>query len=361
MLNSTKYKILICPLNWGLGHATRCIPIIGELVKQGHTVIIGADERPLALLKSEFPNLQFICFPGKIIKYSGNKFMVIKMFFSMPSIFYGIFKEHQLLKKIVKEENIDIIISDNRYGLWNKSIQSIFITHQIGIKTPCLLNFLKPLLLSINKFFIYKYDKLWIPDYEDEPNITGSLSHGYKLNIPHSFIGILSRFKKSEYREEKKSFMILAIISGPEPQRTLFEKKLISNLQNYSEKSIILQGKTEIEATTKMGNTTLISHLPTANLQSLINKANIIICRSGYTSIMELASLNKKAIFVPTPGQTEQKYLAKKLKEKGLYYSMEQDDFNIKIALKEQILYTGIDMKNNSNLLLSHIRKLSLK
>jgi UDP-N-acetylglucosamine transferase subunit ALG13 len=315
----------------------------------------------LALLKSEFPNLQFIRFPGKIIKYPGNRFMTVKMFLSLPSILLGIIKEHQLLKKIIADNNIDIVISDNRYGLWNKSIRSIFITHQIGIKLPGLLCWLKPLLLSVNKFFIHKYDQLWIPDYEDEPNITGSLSHGYKLKIPHNFIGILSRFKKIKDSEKKVNTKILAIISGPEPQRTLFEKKLISNLQDYSEESIILQGKTEIEATTKIGNTTLISHLPTIKLQSLISGADIIICRSGYTSIMELASLNKKAIFVPTPGQTEQEYLAKKLKEKRLYYSMGQGDFDIKIALKEQTSYTGIDMKNNSDLLSYHISKLSLK
>src|ERR1019366_5512486 len=179
-------RILICLLNWGLGHATRCIPIIRLLRKKNAEIIIAADGRSLELLKQEFPDLEFIRLQGYDINYPTGDSMILKMFFSIPKIVNGIYKEHQILKKIIKEKKIDIVISDNRFGLWNKKIKSIFITHQLMIKTL----FAEKLLHRINLYFIKKYDECWVPDVECASNLSGDLSHKYSLIKNTFFVGV---------------------------------------------------------------------------------------------------------------------------------------------------------------------------
>ncbi len=359
MSGSTIKTVFICPLNWGIGHATRCIPIIRELIRQGHKVIVGADERPMAFLKSEFSNLQFICFPGKIIRYPKKRSMALKMFFSTPSILWSIYKEHKLLKKYIKEHHIDIVVSDNRFGLWNKNIYSIFMTHQIGIQIPKRLAFLKSFVLKLNTYFIHKYDELWIPDYEEEPNLSGKLSHGYNLKVPQYFIGPLSRFENKKDKEPKDKPEILVLISGPEPQRSLFEEIVIKELKVHPQPSVILLGKTESIIYKKIDNVSIYSHLGTREIQSLIQYANIIISRPGYSTLMDLALFNKKVIFIPTPGQTEQEYLANKLKKEGIYFSMPQKEFNLNFALEQVASYEGLELKYNNEVLVNRIQKLA--
>ncbi len=353
-----KYTVLVCPLDWGIGHATRCVPIINELIKQDYNVIIGADKRPLDFLKTEFQNLKFVSFSGTTIYYPANKFMALKMFFTFPHFLLGIIKEHLNLKQIVHEHKIDFIISDNRYGLWHSEIPSIFITHQIKIKTPPSLSIFKPLLNSINQFFIQKHSQLWIPDFEDEPNLSGSLSHGFQLNIPYFFIGPLSRFTDEKRIKNNNYPEIVALISGPEPQRSIFEQMMITKLKNYSGNTAILRGKPESSKIETIANMTLYPHLPTTELIPLLKKANLIICRPGYSTIMDLAALNKKAVLVPTPGQTEQIYLAQNLKRKGIFFSESQTKFSLDIALSEYRSYSGIQLINSYEILKKQIELL---
>lgn len=358
MPSKKTYKILVCPLDWGLGHATRCVPVIKELCAQGYHVIIGADKRPLDFLKNEFPNLEFVSFPGISISYPTNRFMVLKMILFFPRIIVGIYREHQKLKKIIDEYQIDYIISDNRYGLWHKKTPSVFMTHQIGIQTPLYLSFLKPILLFINKFFIHKHSQVWIPDFEGEPNLSGSLSHGYHLKIPVFFIGPLSRFVNTHIPEKKDSSEIVGIISGPEPQRTLFEKKLISEFKKHSGKFLIIKGMPELKETKKINNITIYTHLTTSRFLQLIKKASLIICRPGYSTIMDLAILNKLAVLIPTPGQTEQEYLANRYKKMGIFYSDTQSSFCLKTALNKYKNYSGINMTNEHKILKNCIKSL---
>ncbi len=336
-----KKNILICPLDWGLGHATRCIPIIKELLKFDNTkLIIAADKRPLDLLKSEFPDLEFVRFPGYKITYSKKGNLIIKMLSLLPSIFLGIYKEHQTLKTIINNHKIDIVISDNRFGLWNKNVYSIFMTHQIMIKLPIFLGFLEPLLYRINKLFINKYNECWIPDFDGTNNISGDLSHKYNLPANSYFIGPLSRFNNKKANGDYK-YNVTAIISGPEPQRTIFEELIINQLKRTSLKSAIVSGKTEETKKEHQlsENIKQYSSLNQDELLKIIQDSEIIICRSGYSSIMDLATLGKKAVFVPTPGQTEQEYLAKYHKIKEYFYYTAQNKFDIIKSLKKAEQY----------------------
>jgi uncharacterized protein (TIGR00661 family) len=332
-------RILICPLDWGLGHATRCIPIIKKYIEEGCEVMIAADGRSLELLQKEFPHLKFIRFPGYNISYSESISMALQMLLSSAKILWKIYQEHQKLKKILEDHQIDLIISDNRYGLWNKNVRSIFMTHQIMIKSTGKLKFLEPVLYRINQWFIKHYDECWIPDYEGEDNLSGDLSHLYPVPKNAKFIGPLSRLAHHQIPSQREDEIeLLIILSGPEPQRTILENKIINQLRNIKIKTVIVRGipgsndKLDVPYYIAM-----YSHLATEKMREAISNAKIIICRSGYSSIMDLAVLNKKAIFIPTPGQTEQEYLAKyhTAKKKSIYYN--QNEFYIEKVLSGDV------------------------
>ena len=329
----TKKRILVAPLNWGIGHATRCIPIIQKLINHGFDVIIAADGRPMHLLNSEFPNLETIRFTGYNIKYSQYLPMSISMMLQLPKMLLNIKKENNTLEEIINDYKIDGIISDNRYGLYSNKIPCVFITHQLEIKTPYFTNYIR----QFNYKYINKYNACWVMD-DKENNLAGGLSMPNQLPNNTIYIGRQSRFKK-EVKEKKYDF--LAIVSGPEPQRTILEKGLIKALTIRQEKSLIVLGKPELDDTKEIGNLTIKSHLNAKSLNQAILQSDLIICRSGYSTIMDLEKLEKKAFLIPTPGQTEQEYLAEKLYEKNICYYQSQNKFDFEKAIIESQKFTG--------------------
>jgi uncharacterized protein (TIGR00661 family) len=331
-------RILICPLDWGLGHATRCIPIIRLLLQKNAEVIIAADGRPLALLQQEFPQLQFIVFRGYSISYPDSGSMAFKMLLAAPKILKGIKEEHLALQKIIEAKKIDIVISDNRYGCWSKKARSIFITHQLMIKSP----FAEKLLHKKVLRYVANYDECWVPDLEGGNNLSGDLAHKYPLPANAFFIGPLSRFTFSD--PAKPEYDVMAIISGPEPQRTIFEQLLRKQIQESNLKYLLVLGTPEVENSIREDkNVKSISHLNTSDMEQCILKSKIIVARSGYSTIMDLAVLGKKAVFVPTPGQTEQEYLAESLSNRGIAYSQNQSDFDLQKALTASEQFSGFD------------------
>ena len=312
-------KILICPLNWGLGHAARCVPIIRRLTDEGNEITIVADGFPLEFLRHEFPELAFIEYSSYPIHYSEGKSQIGAMIRCFPKIIMKIISEHRWLKKLLKAEHFDMIISDNRFGLWNKNVHSVYITHQLMIKMPKGLKFLEPIVWRFHRFFILKYDECWIPDYEGEKNLSGDLAHKYPLPKNAKFIGSLSRFSLLKDIIPKSEYQTVAVLSGVEPQRSLFEKELIKRFENRAEKTLIVQGKPQKEKQIQtIQNITIVSHLETSELASVLLGAEQIISRSGYSTIMDLDALNclHKAELIPTPGQTEQEYLAGKMTDR---------------------------------------------
>lgn len=350
-------RILVCPLDWGLGHASRMIPVIYTLLKNNQEVVIAADNLPLQLLRSEFPELTYIRFPSYIVKYSKKKSLVASMLKQAPMLLYQIYKEHNELKKIIKKYKIKTVISDNRYGLWSKSVNSIFVTHQIQIMMPAGLSFFSLPVCLLNRFFIKKYNQCWIPDIAGENNLSGDLSHNIPLPANASFIGILSRFTlQNKFIENKFKTDVLVILSGPEPQRTIFEEIIISQLLKSAYSSVIVTGnpgaESEIPISQKIRK---VSHLNSAEMKQAIINSGIVICRSGYTSIMDLTALKKKAILIPTPGQTEQEYLAKYMMQKNWFYCVDQDKFNLPKAIEELKKVNQQISINSENLLIQAI------
>lgn len=347
LLLNTPKRILICPLDWGLGHASRCIPIIRDLTAAGFEVVIAADRAPFDLLSKEFPLLERLRFPAYKISYKYS--MPLNMLISLPRILLGINKEHKLLAQIIRNCKIDLVISDNRFGLWNANIPCVFITHQLMIKCPPYLRFLEKTLHQINMRFVKKYSQTWVPDFQGTMNLSGDLSHRFPLVKNTFFIGPLSRF--ANMRDEImpiEKFDVLIILSGPEPQRTIFENILLKQLTPLTNlKTIILRGlPLNKDSIACPAHVKIFPHLDSKNLFAFMNAATLIISRSGYSSIMDFAAIGKNTILVPTPGQTEQEYLAEVLKENKMAYSVSQNKFEMKTALHEAMKYQGIPKIN---------------
>ena len=325
--------ILITPLNWGLGHATRCIPIINSLVESGIKVCLASDGRALSLLKEEYPGLTAYELPGYNVRYEQTG-MIWNIAKQLPKISRAILAERKAVKKIVKAKSVDVIISDNRYGCRSKQTKNIFITHQINIAIPNRR--LEIISNKINHHFINLFDECWIPDFEGEESLAGKLSD---TSADHQYIGPLSRF---QYAGLKKEHDLIAVLSGPEPQRSILEKKIIEQLKELPLKSLIVQGKTEIMQRSNLSeNLSLVSFLTSRDLNEAILKSELVIARSGYSTIMDLVALQKKAILIPTPGQTEQEYLAARLSAQKIFYCQEQEELDIKKALIANAGYTG--------------------
>ena len=326
-----KKRVLIAPLDWGLGHATRCIPVIRELIAQGFTVLLAAENECKILLEKEFPALEILPLAGYRVTYSKNKhFFFLKMLRQYPKVSTAIRKENAWLKKIVKEKKIDIVISDNRYGLYCTEAYCIFITHQLFIKTGNA--FSEKIAQKINYRYINPFNECWVPDIKNKNGLAGELSHPEKMpDLPVKYIGPLSRFKKYEV---DPTIEIIAILSGPEPQRSILENILLKQLEFYGEKAVLVRGLPG-EHIIPPSKNRIINHLPANELNELILSAKIIIARSGYSTIMDLAILQKKAILVPTPGQTEQEYLAEILAEKKFCVSADQGTIKIKEEIKK--------------------------
>ena len=322
-------RILVAPLNWGLGHATRCVPIINALLAAEKELIIAADGYPLQFLKKEFSTLQTIEFKGINIKYSSSNSQILAMLFQVPKIIFAIFKEHFELKKIIQKYDIQAVISDNRFGLWNKKIKTIYITHQISVKISKRFEFLNKIAYLLHCQIIKKHSQCWIPDFEDENNLSGDLSHKYPLPKNAVFIGVLSRFFTNfAYKKNNEiNYKNVAIISGVEPHRTILQEKLLKLFLNENEKSLIIEGKPAQKINIQNFNdVTIVSHLEDEELAQTLKNAEKIYCRSGYSTLMDLYALGiKSAILVSTPGQTEQEYLTEHFLKKGFKVLSQKD------------------------------------
>ncbi len=331
-----KKRILVAPLNWGLGHATRCIPIIRELISNNFEPVILSDGEALLFLQKELPDLLSAELPSYNIRYAAKgKSLKLKLLKDIPKLLKTIKSEKKSTDLIIEKHNISGIISDNRFGVYSDKIPSVFITHQLQV----LSGNTTWLSSKLNQKFIKNFDECWIPDSKDTPNLSGKLGHTKAFSISQKYIGALSRFKK---RDIPIVIDILVLLSGPEPQRTLLETKLLEELKNYTGTVVFVKGIVENEQKIEIvGNMTIYNFMMSELLEKNINESTLIISRSGYTTIMDLTKLNKKAFFIPTPGQFEQLYLAERLTNLGLAPSCIQDDFTLN-KLKNMDSFEGL-------------------
>jgi UDP-N-acetylglucosamine transferase subunit ALG13 len=325
--------------------------LIRKLLEKNFEVILGGYGPSLKFLKSEFPQLEDIRIPSHTFSYSKifpAWFMIIVQ---IPAFLIGIFKEHRYLIKIVHQHHINLIISDARYGLWYRYIPSVILTHQVSIRMPFLFKAFKYPVNYLNRLALRKFSQLWIPDFPTNLNLSGVLSHNLRIPSNSFYIGSLSRFtdhKSVILRAE--GFEVAVVLSGPEPQRSVLEKKVTAQLVQQSRKSIVIGGKIEEKISEDLaGSCRYVSFLSADPLYAILKSAKYIICRSGYSTIMDLIALGKTAFLVPTPGQTEQEYLAQYLEKQRLFLFSRQKDFNLKHAIRRLEEFKPADFPCASN------------
>ncbi|MFZ0471002.1 MAG: glycosyltransferase [Bacteroidales bacterium] len=369
-------RILISPLNWGLGHAGRMIPLALELRNRGHEVIFGVDRSIIPVIEKDLPGIKIIELSGVGIRYSAVLPQFISIFLQLPRIVAAAFREHSALKSLAFELKPDIIISDNRFGFFHKEIFSVFVTHQLRIPFPKGMRFLEPAAAWLNRKIIGNFDLCLVPDYPGNENLSGRLSHQLKLPENVFYMGPLSRFsgasaggafmgdsdlgeadlgesnlketdmgeaymRKSDmgkpYLGESKINLPhpywCLILSGPEPQRSLLFEKVTEALSGI--RLVILCGSPaprcrknpdNITGAMDPGNITVITDPDTATMEKIITGSSLVISRAGYSSIMELVSLGKGGVIIPTPGQTEQEYLGQYHNGRHGFTTLKQKD-----------------------------------
>lgn len=325
-------KIIVAPLNWGLGHASRCIPIINALIQSNYGVVLASNGHALSFLQKEFPELESLELPSYQISYRKNlKWNLIKR---MPVIVKAAKEEHKRINQYVQDHpEIAGIISDNRFGVHSKKVPSVYITHQLFV----LSGILTPFTTFVHQRIIKKFDQCWVPD-EPGSKFSGRLSKTTS-QLNQKFIGVLSRFKKQQL---EKTIDVLIILSGPEPNRTELEKKITAKFYGTELNVCMIRGKVESKQEKSIhGKFTVINFALTNELEMLINSAKYVICRSGYSSIMDLVTLGKKALLIPTRFQSEQEYLARYLQDMGLFDVVKEKDIN------EQKLFLELDVASS--------------
>ncbi len=327
-------KILVAPLNWGLGHASRCVPLVHRFLEQGHEVILGGDGESLTLLRKHFPKQRYVYLAPLNLRYSKGSRQVGAMLRAMPQLIGWMIKDHAILKAILKEEHIDRIVSDNRFGLYASGSETIYMTHQLHILLPNGWKWLEPLAARLHARIYTRYNKVWVPDYaEPEKSLAGELSHPTISSLRSKiskveYIGPLSRFDRNNPNilnipntPNTPKYEVVAVLSGLEPQRTMLEKELLARYQDTEQSVLIVQGLMHRPNTRiRRGKITIVPHMDDAELTAALRSAKHIIARSGYSTIMDLNALGLLTPetsgaqplieLIPTPGQPEQEYLA---------------------------------------------------
>ncbi len=351
--------VLISPLDWGLGHTTRCIPLIRACLNLSCNVIVACNSTQKKILSLEFPKLEYVDLRGYNVKYASNKWQtMLSLVLQVPKILTAINEEHKWIGDFLQHKKVDLIISDNRYGFYSSSVKSVLITHQLAIRSG--FGTIADRLVS-NKLaaFISRFDECWIPDLPPPDSLAPALSGIGGLAVTNRrYIGLLSRFTmqtadragKSESSAHKK---LLIILSGPEPQRTKLENLLLPQLIQIKQPITFIRGTdVPMDSNVLSGlkkNITVINLAGTEQLQELINQAEFVVCRAGYSSIMDMMVMKKKTIMIPTPGQGEQEYLAARLDGMRCALCVQQGGLDLPAVLDEarNFDYNLPDVTNN--------------
>lgn len=342
--------VLISSLNWGLGHASRSVAIARKLSGMGAKVSFASDGVALDLYRRDFPDAEHYELPSYQITYAakGDKFLSHIMAL-IPKMYKAIQAENKVVDQLVKEKRITHIISDSRMGIRNKNTLNAIVNHHLKVPFPKGWGWAELVYEFVMRHYLNKFDQIWIPDFPDR-KLSGVLS---ELQLQDSyFIGPLSRMRAKVPAAGTEKYQLLAVISGPEPQRTFFEEILTEQLKSYPHNCMLVCGQAsqdyDIQVTPNFRKKAFLN---SNEMEAAWNESKMILSRSGYTTIMELASSGHPAILVPTPGQTEQVYLAEMLNEKGFYYTMDQENFNLSKALSESHKFPGLQTQISDDLL----------
>lgn len=348
-------KVLVSPFDWGLGHATRDIPVIKELLRRGCDVEIANCGRPKIFLEKEFPELKHITLPPYPIPYTSNKSFSGTILLRLPFLLHHIYKERKNAEKLIEKRKYDLIISDNRFEICHPKVPSFLITHQIKFKFPNQFRSFEILGELFNAYYQKRFSKILVPDFEhDTNNLTADLSRK-NFMVDKEKVHYCSPFCNIEKKGVREDIDYFISISGPEPQRTNFEKIILSQVDSLQGNIVINLGKPEQKKIMEKDNVKVYSIMDRETQIDHLNRAKMVISRSGYTTVMEILELGKKALFIPTPGQTEQEYLSEVYQKRNWFYSVKQSKIDLKGDLEKAKKYSGFPFMNDSK---ENVRKL---
>ncbi len=339
MATSHLKNILIAPLDWGLGHTTRCVPLIRHIRALGHRPIVAGNEWQRTFIDRTFPGIDTVHLDGYNVTYSKwNKVAQAGLLSQLPGLVNTINKEHRWLQQQARDLQLHGIISDNRYGLFHTGIPSVIMTHQLHV-----LSGMGPLadrmVQKLHYRHLERFDATWVVDVHAAPGLGGILSHGDKLPAHTEYIGLLSQFADNK-RTNDTDGSLLVLLSGPEPQRSELSQLLWQQVLQHNGKVVFVEGSNSTQTPEHIpAHITYHKWLASEQLSPLLHNAGMVICRSGYSTLMDLVALNKKAILIPTPGQTEQEYLGRQLHEQGVFYSMRQSGFSLPKAMNDVAVF----------------------
>lgn len=338
-------KVIYGVCSWGLGHATRSLPVIRKLIDEDNEITIISKGRSLELLKKELgKDIEYIDIPDypMLLSENARQFMVKSLVY-WPMFIRRMQSGLSKLTKMLETRRCDVIISDGRYDIYSKRVPSFFISHQIRIMNPLRIKMLESGSEIFNLFFFKRFVGVIVPDFRDD-DLSGDLSHNLRRLDEGKihYVGVLSDFKK---KNMKKDIDYLISISGPEPQRTILEKKLLSQVDQLDGNIVVTLGKSEKKGMLSRKNIATYSFLTKEKREDLLNRAKLVVSRSGYSTIMDLAVVGAKALIIPTPGQIEQIYLADYHKRRGTFYSVNQDSADLKRDVEIARKTHGIRMK----------------
>lgn len=329
-------RVLVCSLDWGLGHATRCIPVVRELHHQGAEVFLASSGDAGVLLKKEFPNVLYHELPAYRPRYQRRGSLVMALAPQWRKFLHVIRMEHEEVEDLVRNLGVEVVISDNRYGCYSRDAESVFLSHQLHVRLPGTWRILEPFLNGRLRRYVNRFQRVWVPD---QPGT--SLTAGFMdSRIPFSYVGWLSRFTGEQPQGPLVDVMI--ILSGPEPQRSVFESMILNQVQAFDRSVLLVKGQPSGLQAAKRPHIEEVSHLDTATMEQRMMGAKVIVARSGYSTIMDLIALKKQAVFIPTPGQPEQTWLARHLKREGIAFCCDQENFVLSKAWGEFDTYNGL-------------------
>ena len=334
-------KVLFGVNSQGLGHITRCYPLIEALIKRKHEVWIASSNRALKFVKNELGSkikyFELPEYPFQDRAYLKNKFSTLGYVLDFPKYQKSFNKEHELIKKLHLEQKFGCVISDSRYGVHLPGVPSYLIHSHIRIGLG-KLSFISRIITELgNVTFLKNYSRLLIPD--DEKNgVCGPMTHDLLFIRNPVYLGLLSMVKKRKVKNDLDYFFS---VSGPEPQRTVFEKKVLSSIKNLKGKIAVTLGKPESQKIEKKKNCVVYGYLKKEKQEEMLNRARMIITRSGPTTITDIVELGKKALLVPTLGQPEQEDVAEYHHKKRQFMKKDLKNLDLPKDLKEAEKYKG--------------------
>jgi len=338
-------RILFAVLDWGLGHATRSLPLIQEACRQGALPVIASAGDAGRYLQQEVPGLAYVELPAYDIRYPYQN-MVANMALQLPKIAYAAIREHRRVQQLIRTHRIKAVVSDNRFGCWSSAVPSVFLSHQLQLQAPVPV--LSRMANKLNHYFLKRYDQCWIPDRPGEDSLSGALSVP-PTGLAYRHLGLLSRFTNKRPHPIPGPVEVLALLSGPEPQRTYLEKELLPQLRALRGHKVLVRGTMGGKQLPASEGLSVYNYLESEALGRILAAAKVVVCRSGYSSLMDLSAMGKRVLLIPTPGQTEQEYLASRLLQQGCATVQRQGHIRLQEGIAAAIRRDGLTAEQDES------------